>query len=353
MKVILHMGNYKTASSSIQGWMYRNRAELSACGVYYGCCDEPPVCAQSSFTYGLLREVLKGMGNYGEYERHPLFSYIQETPDLLWRRMLGEARERGCSRIVISHEGMFCEAFRTLGGLRRVPGMELWQEVNREFHRRLWQLVSADTEACQAVVYLRGQDTYLESQYNQYCKMPWYEEEIRLPDFAEFYSLCPVMLDYREPMGVLQEIYGEGNVTVRSYPGENEPYEGFARNVLGLDRATIKAMAPPDRSMENRSFCYDAVEFKRLVLGPELAQNPEVCRILAEYSEFHPDREKYTYLTPELRREIEERYMQYNGELPGVCLPLSPEEGKILYPGLSPEGMMELTEYVTDSLKKS
>ena len=345
------MGNYKTASSSIQGWLYRNRDRLRTYGIYYGCCDEPPICAHARFTYSILGQVLREKELYGEYGKHPLFVLIGQTPEEMYQQMVREAEESHCGQIVISHEAMFCEAFRTLNGLRRVPPDGLCAEILRGFHEKLHQLISKNVEKIDVIIYLRRQDEYLESQYNQYCKMPWFEEEIQIPDFAGFCALTPVTLDYRKPLKLVQDIYGAEYVQVKAYPYKESPYEEFGGNILGLSEEARASLLLPDSFMENRSLCHDAVEFKRLMIKPELAQNEDVGRALEKYSCLHPDSEKYTYFTPELYREIEENYMRYNQEIGEISLPVSAGMGdRILYPGLSVDKIMEMAEFLTHEI---
>lgn len=351
MKAILHLGNYKTASSAIQGWLYRNRDKLCDYGIYYGCCDEPPICAHGRFTYSILGQVLREKGLYEEYGKHPLFTLIAQSPDEMWQQMLKEAEKNHCGQILISHEAMFCEAFRTLNGLRHVPPEELCEEIRFAFHENLYRLISEEVEKLEVIVYLRRQDEYLESQYNQYCKMPWFEEEIRIPDFAEFYALSPVTLDYRKPLNLVREIYGAEHVQVKAYPYETSPYEEFGENILGLSENERASLPLPESCMENRSLCHDAIEFKRLTIKPELAQNQELVRVLEKYSSLHPDNEKYTYFTRGLYEEIEENYMRHNQEIAKLHLPVSANSvGKVSYPGLSPDKMMEIAEFLTQEI---
>lgn len=351
MKAILHMGNYKTASSAIQGFLYRNRDKLCDYGIYYGCCDEPPICAHGRFTYSILGKALKEKGLYGKYGKHPLFSLIGQSPEEMWQQTVREAEEKHCEQILISHEAMFCEAFRTLNGLRHVPPEEICTEMLRAFHANLYRLISEKTESLKVIVYLRQQDDYLESQYNQYCKMPWFEEEIRIPDFAEFCALSPVTLDYQKPLNLVREIYGAENVQVKAYPYEMSPYEEFGGNILELSEKERASLMEPESFMENRSLCHDAIEFKRLAIKPELAQNQEIVQVLEKYSSLYPDNEKYTHFTPELYGKIEENYMKYNHEIEEISLPVSAGSAdKVPYPGLSPDKMMEIAEFLTQEL---
>ena len=36
MKIILHIGNYKTGTSALQNFLYKNRQKLMEYGIYYG-----------------------------------------------------------------------------------------------------------------------------------------------------------------------------------------------------------------------------------------------------------------------------------------------------------------------------
>lgn len=350
------MGNYKTGSTSIQRFLYENRTALQKQGIYYGDCDDAPLCSHASFTYSLLRDVLKQMDAFESFSSHPVFSFLQSNTKELFSQMLIHAREAGCNTLVLSHEALFCEAFRTLQGLRKSIGEPLEEEeVLFHFHRSLHKIVSDGKHRVSCIVYLRRQDDYLESQYNQYIKAPWYEPDLLLPDFGEFISLAPVTLDYRIPLELLEEEYGWEHLYVCPYLEHIPPYQSFAKRFLGLSDKQIDQLKPPVPSMENRSISLDIVTFKQKYVKGDAAFSPQIQAVLSAYSNANPAKETYTLFTPSLHysvcnpleianEQINEDYSEEEELLP----PLTISKKRKGYPGLTPECLLDISHYVTE-----
>lgn len=355
MNILIHMGNYKTGSTSIQSFLYENKDFLQKQGIYYGDCDDAPLCSHASFTYSLLKDVLKQMGVFEAFSSHPLFSFLKNSAKELFALMLTHAKEAKCHTLILSHEALFCEAFRTLQGLRRSNGVSLdEEEILFHFHKTLHKILSDGKHTVSCVVYLRRQDDYLESQYNQYIKAPWYEPELSLPDFEEFIFLSPVTLDYRMPLDILEEEYGWENLYICPYIEQIPPYLSFAETFLGLTNEQIKQMKPPVPSMENRSISLDVVTFKQSYIKGDATFSPEIQAVLTAYSEENRSKEHYTLFTPALHHsvcspleianeQINEDYSEEEYLLP----PLTLSKKKKSYPGLSPERLLDISEYVT------
>lgn len=356
MNILIHMGNYKTGSTSIQSFLYENRIALQRQGIYYGDCDDAPLCSHASFTYSLLRDVLKQMGVYEAFSSHPVFSILQSSAKDLFSQMLTHAIEAGCDTLLLSHEALFCEAFRTLQGLRKSIGDPLEEdEVLFHFHQTLHKITSQGKHKVSCIVYLRRQDDYLESQYNQYIKAPWYEPDLLLPDFDEFISLAPVTLDYRMPLDLLEAEYGWENLYVCPYQEHIPPYLTFAKGFLGLSQEQINQLKPPVPTMENRSISLDIVTFKQQYIKGDAAFSPQVQAILSAYSDSHPIKETYTLFTPSLHHsvcsllevaneQVNEDYSEEEALLP----PLTFSSQKKGYPGLTPERLLDISHYVTE-----
>lgn len=354
MNILIHMGNYKTGSTSIQSFLYENRETLQKQGIYYGDCDDSPLCSHASFTYSLLRDVLKQMGVFEAFSSHPVFSILTASTKDLFSQMLTHAKDAKCDTLILSHEALFCEAFRTLQGLRKSIGEAFDEEdVLFQFHKTLYKIVSDGTHTVSCIIYLRRQDDYLESQYNQYIKAPWYEPNLSLPDFDEFISLSPVTLDYRMPLDILEAQYGWENLYVCHYQEHIPPYLSFAQTFLGLSKEQIHHMKPP--VIENRSISLDIITFKQQYIKGDAAFSPQVQEVLTSYSYAHPQKETYTLFSPSLHQsicsqldianeQINEDYSEEEELLPPLTFP----KNKKGYPGLTPECLLDISQYVTE-----
>jgi hypothetical protein len=124
MRILIHMGNYKTGSTALQHFFHINRDIFRRYGIYYGQYDEYPLCSHASFTYRILIETLESLGMQQACAHHPLTAHLQTPAEKIWEKMLQEAEQNGCKWILLSHEAIFCEAYRTFCGLSYVPEPE-------------------------------------------------------------------------------------------------------------------------------------------------------------------------------------------------------------------------------------
>jgi hypothetical protein len=171
--------------------------------------------------------------------------------------------------------------------------------------------------------YLRDKESYLDSQYNQYIKEPWYEENLKLPTFEEFVKKQPVTLEYEPVLRLLKKIYGNDRVRTERYENLDNLYASFLQNIPELS-VVWKELQMPDERI-NQSLSYDAVAFKRDILPPAFARTVHIQKILEEYSASHPDKTKYTWA----------------------------QEGKNThYTGLTEQKILEIMAYVTDKASR-
>ncbi len=361
MNIILHIGNYKTGSTALQNYLYLNRALLAEQGICYEGADEPPLCCHASFTYSLLRAALQQLDLFGPYAAHPLWGHIRETPEMLWAQICDAAERAHCHTVLLSHESIFCETMRTFAGLHGTLDRETELQILHTLHSLLHRLVTPKSNRVDIYLYLRRQDDYLESQYNQYIKAPWYEEPLPpLPDFESFVRLQPVTLDYQKPLELLAGLYGREHLHVRAYTPGDDIYRSFCSTALGNGGGECSTKwRKPDTSMENRSLSLDALFFKQRFLSGEAARNPVIGEILSAYSSDHPDACRYTLFTPELHAEIARAYNEKNRQINQDYIHNSsdhlPEitysKDRIPYPGLAPEHLMKIMDYLGTSRK--
>lgn len=356
MRFVIHMGNYKTGSTALQNYLYQNAEQLANYRIFYGQTDPAPLCSHASFTYSLLRMTLQHMGLFHAYEPHPIYQYISQSPNQILEQIIEDADTKHCETILLSHEAIFCEAWRTLNGLRNIPNLGQFSEedILKGFHQNLYDLLCSVSQEIRAVIYLRRQDDYLESQYNQYIKAPWWEETIQLPDFTEFMSLHPVTLDYRKPLEIIRKIYGIKNMTVLAYNKHSHLQDDFITQILRLPSDSLQRFKQPEAAMENRSISHDIIDFKCKFLSPDAACNPTMQTWLTEYSTLHPDPQDYTYFTPEIHKQFIKKYDCINPSINDVYMredhaipALDSSEEKALYSGITPENLHNLVNFLS------
>lgn len=171
MKIILHIGTHKTGSTALQMCFNENREAIREAGVYYP-------------------------EGQGRWPGHPKLAWwfrdgkIKECEEYL-SRAVEAATEHGCDRIFISSEEF-----------SQMPVKHL--SLLKEFG------------TVQVLVFLRAQDHYLESMYNQHVKS--YDLRFRGSIFEFFmYHDLHTRMNYFHILQKWSHLFNEENVRAVSY----------------------------------------------------------------------------------------------------------------------------------------
>ena len=98
MKIILHIGNYKTGTSALQNFLYKNRQKLMEYGIYYGNTWEV-VHNHAGLALGILKEALE---EYGLLSCCSDLEELEEDPYITASKIRFIAESRG-ARIIKFH----------------------------------------------------------------------------------------------------------------------------------------------------------------------------------------------------------------------------------------------------------
>lgn len=231
-KIIVHIGTFKTGSTSLQHHLALNREVLLENNFYYGDYFEN-IKAHSNLGYGLLREALQENDVFEKYRDHPRFIHVAEDPEDVIRRI---AENSGNCNVIISHEALFADSYRTLIGLDAFVDFELMARINTYIRRRLFGLLSNISNEIQVICYLRRQDLFIESQFNQLCKQPWYSGG-QIHDFDKFLEVQPVNLDYYSQLVEWEKIFGGNSIRIKVYDKKlmkKGLIDDFYKDILGI-----------------------------------------------------------------------------------------------------------------------
>ncbi len=186
MALLIHAGIHRTGSTSLQQFLAANRAALAARGVAYP----------------------------GEAVNHQALAWALKRGESGAREVLALVEAAGAARVVLSGEDF---AIHTdLGWLREVAARH-------------------DTRA---VFYLRRQDHWLMSWYNQHVKWPFDRQKSRMDPQAFLATIADFhWLDYAALFGRWQAALGPGGVAVAILEtGQVEDVTGDFLARLGLGR---------------------------------------------------------------------------------------------------------------------
>jgi Polysaccharide deacetylase len=236
-QLILHVGTWKTGSKALQKFWALNRKQLAQNGIFY------PLTESAAYMRGGNRSYQSLIATSGDPDRKARL-----------RALAAEIYEDDQEMCLISHENI-CN----------LPATELLEFV-------------AGLSGCRfkLALYLRRQDHYAASLYNQHVKAG-----VAFPgSFDDHFALFRARYDYREMIERLGAVFGLDNIVVRPY--EQEAFFGgsifadFTRHVFGLE-LDERFMLP--KRDQNARLDRDALEFKRLINGLEDAGRADLLSL--------------------------------------------------------------------------
>jgi len=319
MRILLHVGQPKTGTSTIQGTLKKNRRALRDVGVLYP------------------RTGLKGGG-------HHRLGFIAEEPgawspdwipsddlDGLASELVEEIRANPADVVVLSSEVLFH---------RRSPGrlVRLLQE----------RIPDADLEV---YAFLRRQDLYLEAAYSQQLKTG--QTTLSRDEFLQV-NLDHRRADYHHLLGRWADEVGWDRVAAEPFEPDVDAIDVVERFVgrLGVE----VALAPVE--WRNTRLARDAIELLR-VMPPERRigqREAMLIRDLSAWSETVEEPPSWRHFwSLEERRSILDLHAESNARLAGALNSTQerffrgePQDDGPPYPGLSVDRAAELARFLWD-----
>lgn len=289
-KLILHIGCPKTGTTSIQGYCVTNQDQLAANGILYPYFEHKwPGIALRRNGHGLYTIAMRKGGYNVDYSNPEIEgAYIKDLA----------AAVEPADTVLLSDETlwqMLCRRKRSLPALKETLDELGFTEYN-------------------VIVYLRRQDLYAESLWNQNVKgKAAYQKSFE--EFA-YGSYCKYALDYKRGLTRLEETFGKQSLTVRIYDraqlkdGDSaadlmdavgiedlsafEPLEAeFNDSIKGLSFLALKAAAAksPSYAEGNKDFLRETI---------------------AQLSQSIPDENPGPIMGPQQREEYLERFVEGN-----------------------------------------
>jgi hypothetical protein len=233
--LVLHVGSGKTGTSSIQGFLHRNRAQLAELGTLYPQSPGHPRHSR----LGLFLKSGSEMMDSPEWRRQKQSDPAQFRKTFR-RQLFAELERAGLPRVLFSDEILFGSPASSL--------------------RRLRRFCDRFGKSLRIVVYLRRQDDHLVSRYQQGVKIGWV---VRLDDWAR--EDMTSLYDYYARLRMWERLVAPTELVVRRYESDY-----FAEGSLlqdFLDAVGIDARADQMEQVSNLNESLDAesVEFLRLL----------------------------------------------------------------------------------------
>lgn len=209
MRIVLHIGTHKTGTSALQAYCAKNRDALLIRGIYY------PKLANGSNSFNFLGARL-AFGQEGALRD-------------FFARAVSDARKAGAGTLLVSGESFYAMT-SLFYRLYERPCGDYW-EHERRYIIALKVSLPADTD-CEIYCYVRRQDHFLESLYNQCVKhAPGFGGDIE-----EFLGCMRETLHYGRQLRLWGDAFGSGAIKVRNYEAVARRLpEDFLAWGLGID----------------------------------------------------------------------------------------------------------------------
>lgn len=217
--------------------------------------------------------------------------------------MLDEAASKGLKTLLLSGEEFY--ATNTfLPKLGAISGEVYWLQEEKSVNALASILA---THTVEVVCYLRRQDLFAESLYNQMVKQPG---TILTCPFEEFLQYVNCALDYYRHLEIWARSFGDAALKVGVFDPKKDMVADFLGLALGISEVSENIVT---RIHVNERLAPELLEFKRALNGQQMSPVRRFLshRAIAELSaEF--DESGSSWLTYEQRKRITERYRSGN-----------------------------------------
>lgn len=316
MKLILHIGTHKTATTSLQHFFALNRSKLAAQGFFYPENDD------SAYVFNFLASRVA-------------FGKQAEAADFL-AKAREKAKQAGCHTVLISGESFYAMTAFFFDLQKRTRTEDYWAHEER--------LILAVKECCagyddvRIVCLFRPQDELAGSLYNQLIKNTFGISE----SYAEFLEQTRPLYDYQKHVALWEGAFGKECVNIKNFHSvKSDVIRDFCRSFLTESCFEIAELKDFEA---NTRLNRDVLEVKRLynATKPDPALAFVSARTFRDINDHFPDQNGYQiFCLPEEQSAYFDPYQQGNDLL---CRSYGMEPLRSLsradpptYPGLSPD----------------
>lgn len=327
-RLYLHIGTHKTGSTTIQHWLRENSEKLKSEDYYYpmeGAYFYPPEASPSLLAHAVL-------GNKPAYLGQTVIDYDSCVADI--KR---DIEASTCSNIIISSEH-FSNAF-TYDAVKKV-------------HDLFVDLFDSIT----VIIYLRRQDARIESSWAQAVK-----SSLSNLSFDDFYdqNLLNPKWDYFNLLKPWIDFFGEAAIKVRPFEKSQFLNGNLLHDFLSLIDLNIRPLVQDRRNIS------PSAEFLEVIrcfsCSNDLYKTKVHFNKLIYTLRVKIDQTKYTFMTPDQRKFILEKYRESNSNVARYYLKRS--DGTLfldseisdlpVYPGLDLQRFSSISHQIIFGLLKT
>lgn len=294
MKILyLHIGTPKTATTSIQNFCWDNREELKKQGYCYPLFEYRFSNVQKYRNAHFLVGRIKDENGNRQYDQE------QE----IVREGIGKILSlfEKYDNIILSDEGIWNRGF--------FQDTNCWERLKEGFKGK--------EIAVKVIVYLRRQDDFLFSWWNQQVKEGMLASSVL--SWGEVVEKLPyIKLDYYDILTQISAYVGKENITVRLFDKRH-----FAGGTIQSDfLETLHLKYTEDYrvldSMQNPSLTKNNIEIKRILnMMPDLSKqkNDYFRKVLTQLSEENPEEGRNSMFSEEENKRFLEQFKKGNAKI--------------------------------------
>ena len=281
----IHIGTPKTGTTSIQNFCGLNREKLKEQGVLYPIMNYPyernSVNRTGHFLIGTIKE--NGTRNK-EKEKQVFNSEMQYIVDCF----------KDYDTILISDESIWWATSTRRKGL--------WKDLKKHSEQHNYQI--------KVIVYLRRQDQFMMSRYNQKLKTDFIASTQSFDEyFADMNGRFKCVMDYRERIDNIAKSISKENVIVKRFD-RNYFYNGdLNQDFLHILGVKVDDSFQQLKETANTGISVQSGEIKRVLnrLKPiTMAENNKLLKILNECEEVLPESNTSLMSTDEVKNFMEQ-----------------------------------------------
>tara|TARA_B100000925_G_C22002764_1_gene472120 strand:+ start:1245 stop:2372 length:1128 start_codon:yes stop_codon:yes gene_type:complete len=289
MKLLMHIGTHKTATSSLQLFLLRNRKILEKAGVYYPL---PP----------------EGKKNFNNVAEHLAKGDLKKIVKI-FKKICKAANQKKIDKIIISAESFYAMT-KFYGNNLKTKSASYFENEEKN--------ISNLFEACkvfdkvEVVCYFRSQDEFASSIYNQEVKSDFGISN----NFIEFLNLNPELFDYISHIKIFEKYFSHENIKCVNFEEKKNIFiKDFCENFVSNN---FYDLCNNDDYKINQRLNRDCLEYKKVFnrLSQDKALHFFVANALKDLSLMKPDEKKnHIYAPLKNRLSFFSKYEKGNNDL--------------------------------------
>lgn len=264
----LHLGTNKTGSSAIQYFLYNNKSLLDQNDFYY----------PSDGTYFNLHEYSQSLLAHAVKNSRPeyLSRKVSFTKEKCIEDIKRDLEKSKASNVVVSSEHF------SVG-------------YDKQMMEQVRDIFAAFFDEIKVIIYLRRQDLYLESEYNQATKTG------ANTDSFDVFAAKKLERNYYDFLEMLSSVFNHNQIIVRPF----EASQLFNNDLVSDFLNTVGLNVNTERIIKNESISVEMLEVLRTFnKNFKLIDQRKALHAFLRSAAIPFNQEKYTICPPELRKKI-------------------------------------------------